>query len=375
MTATLEAAFRDAEGAERRFRHKRVLFVGSQSYDAPTVTVLQGLHRLGFRIFTPRQSNINSWFCNHVLKEPRRQAYDFALSNLHWGTRWSDHDRFAPGGTVRVLIDGTDHRRQDAWRDKAAYFAAAYGNHPPPPEPEDRPTARWAEPPGEYEPDVVFTSQKVPGDARTHYLPFGIQDEGLVLGDPARPAAERDVDVAYVPGPGRLRRRCERWVRLGRRLRLLPGRVHVGPVFGDPVAAPELEARIAADRVIQGWSRWRQSRDYFGLLSQSKLLVYPAVNPGHWWDSKRPWEALAAGCVVVMQRPTVDVAEYPVTELAPTAVYDSPWGMIRACRRLLADPAALEATRRASAAGARRYFAPVALARYFLRRVAQVTEA
>ena len=69
---TLEDIYQESKNSERYFKYKNVLFIGSESYDAPTITVIEGLQELGFNIFTIKKANINSWFGNKVIKNPKK---------------------------------------------------------------------------------------------------------------------------------------------------------------------------------------------------------------------------------------------------------------------------------------------------------------
>ena len=46
---------------------KEVLFIGSESYDGPTITIIEGLYKLGYKIYVYKKTNINSWFCNIII--------------------------------------------------------------------------------------------------------------------------------------------------------------------------------------------------------------------------------------------------------------------------------------------------------------------
>ena len=59
-----------AQGIERHFAYRAILFIPSESYDAAAITVIQGLDELGFKIYTFKP-NINSWFCNTVIPRDR----------------------------------------------------------------------------------------------------------------------------------------------------------------------------------------------------------------------------------------------------------------------------------------------------------------
>ena len=98
-----------SKNVDNMYPHKKILFIGSESYDAATITTLEGLYGLGFVIFTYKKPNINSWFCNTVIQSLAEITLkiDFVLSNMHWGVKWSLYDHI-PKTIKRVLIDGCD---------------------------------------------------------------------------------------------------------------------------------------------------------------------------------------------------------------------------------------------------------------------------
>ncbi len=77
---------------EQKFKKKKVLFIGSESYDAPTINVIEGLHTLGFEILVYKKLNINSWFCNTIIDslDSIDDNIDFVLSNLHFIINWTN---------------------------------------------------------------------------------------------------------------------------------------------------------------------------------------------------------------------------------------------------------------------------------------------
>jgi hypothetical protein len=369
----LEDTYRQSLHAERRFKHKAILFIPTESYDAPAIAVVQGLEELGFTIYTLHKPNINSVWCNRVVSSLDGLHFDFVLSNVHWGTRWDYYDHYRLHDRLKVLIDGDDnpHGRHN-WLDKVNYRQRTYR-----PRPKDLVTNRvvqpyrWCVPLGDYRPDILFVSQKSPRE-QAHYLPFGMLREYARFST-ARSA--RAYDFVHISARGGGKRK-----RLMAHLKQypLPGRSFAGFVTGREEHVHCDADRVRRDwdgrRVIHGWNRWVFSRNYFELLSDARALVYPGVNPGPHWDSRRPWEALACGCLVLFERPEVDMARYPVLELCPWAVYEDYAELGDKCRYLLGHAAAWERWRLEATSGAARYFAPVALARYFLSRVAEARD-
>jgi hypothetical protein len=63
----LEDTYQKTKKIEENFKHKKVLFIGSESYDRATITIIEGLYKLGFEIFVYKKLNINSWFCNTII--------------------------------------------------------------------------------------------------------------------------------------------------------------------------------------------------------------------------------------------------------------------------------------------------------------------
>jgi hypothetical protein len=384
---TLQRIYDESRDSEKHFAHKSILFIGSESYDAPTITVLQGLQQLGFTIYTLKKPNINSWFCNKVVETVNHLCFDFVLSNLHWGTRWSHYERYNLGSYLEVLIDGDDNHGlyrdyphldwnigngQEHWREKYRRYAWKYACDPPEAlkDMELQPY-RWVEPLGDYKPDVVFTSQKVPGDSLSFYLPFGIHEQyrGLYEG---RPTSERDIDFAHIPGPGVKRMRMERLMRFLARCRLLPGVVYTHEVRGEETAPDEIESLVAEDRNVHSYHRWAMSKAYFRVLNRTKVLVYPGLYHYPQWDSKRAWEAYASGCLVLLAKPEIDMSEYPVTEVCDFAVFDSHLEFVKKCRFLYSRPSFLDKLRLAAVERAWEYFSPVPIARYFLAKITTV---
>lgn len=364
----LDRTWRKAQGAEKASKHKAILFIGSESYDAATITVLQGLQELGFTVYTYRKPNINSWFCNQILAGiPSWLSFDFVLSNMHWGTQWHLYDELKLHGYPKVLVDGCDNRARHTWRDKYAFYCEKYkGKKRPEPDvlAQDIQPYRWMEPLGDYKPDLIFTSQKNPGDEKTIYLPFGIHREYLRFVQ-GKLGKDRSVDFANVPGPGDKRRELTAFLRSAG----LPGKIHNSKLQGRAIIPKAVESLVSQDSNVHSWHRWRAYKDYFRLLNDTKIFLYPGVYDRPHWDSKRPWEAWASGCLVMTEKPPVDMAEYPMTELCPLAMYHSFDNMVEKCQQFYCNPGLTEQLRLRAVEGALRYFTPVPIARYFLWKI------
>jgi len=367
----LDRTLRKSKDAEKAFKHKALLFIPSESYDAATITMLQGLHQLGFQVYTYRKPNINSWWCNQVVNSiPPWLKFDFVLSNMHWGTQWHLYNELKLNKYLKVLIDGCDNRAHHTWRDKYDFYCKKYQGRTRPTDDVLMKTVqpyRWMEPLDGYEPDVVFTSQKNPGDEETIYLPFGIHEQYRLFSE-ERAGADRTVDFANIPGPHQKRIDLTKF--LDKNADRLPGTIHNAKVEGGPWYPLGLEATIVADRNIHSYHRWACHRNYFRLLNRTKVLLYPGVrgDTPH-WDSKRPWEAYASGCLVMVEKPPIDMSEYPITELCPLAVWNSLDEMVDKCRYFHSHPGWTEQHRLRAVGGALRHFTPVPIAKYYLWRL------
>lgn len=364
----LETIYRECPASEVKFKNKALLFIGSESYDAPTITVLQGLSKLGFAIYTLKKPNINSWFCNIVVEAVDHLKFDFVLSNLHWGTRWSYYEQYKLCSYPKVLIDGDDNHGQESWREKYARYARTYVYDPLQTlrDMELHPY-RWVEPLGNYGPDLVFTAQKMPGDRTTLYLPFGIHEQYKALYE-RKPTEERNIDFAHIHGPGVKRVELQRLLSSLARLRLVPGRVYAAETRGEEFVADEIRSQVANDNNVHSYHRWTLSREYFRVLNRTKVLIYPGVYHSQ-WDSKRPWEAYASGCLVMLANPEIDISEYPATQICDFAVFRSKFELVEKCWFLYLRPAFLDHVRRTAIERAWKYFSPEAVARYFLYKV------
>ena len=340
-----------------KITHKAILYIGSESYDAPAITVLQGLQELGFEICVIAKPNINSWFCNVVVPENRIPQVDFVLSDLHWGTRWSRYATL-PRSLPRVMIDGDDEFWGKGWEYKFGQYWNRYRTDAPDSVKIAFPCPyRWVEPLNGYEPDVLFVSHKQAWQ-EAFYLPFGITREYLKAGAHRRNSA-RPIDFLHVPGHGKARARVDAMIHA----KDLPG-VAVSRKFRSTSDYPD--GIPSQGNRVHSWWRWGTDPAYFDALKRAKVLIYPVLKGFH-WDSKRPYEALAAGCMLLMQRPRCDQSDYPLDEAG--AYFEWPGGLEMACNLLLAD--GIEAARRRCVNWAALNLTPRPLAEYFLRKVTE----
>lgn len=361
----LEDVYQDSLNSERHFEHKRVLFIGSESYVAPVITVLQGLDALGFEIITIGKPNINSWWCNQMVDDPGDLVFDFVLSCTHWGTRWSYYERFGLYDYPKILIDGDDAQAGETWQERYRRYQEMYVYHPNYKiKDADICPFRWMEPLGDYQPDVLFVMQKQPGQAG-HYLPSGIH-HGYVEMAKGKDTGERSIDFCHVPGPGIWRDVMRDLLDLD----VLPGVVHNRSARGKAVYYDDIKDLAERDtKNVHSWHRWARWSEFYEVLNDSKVLIHPGIDHWPFWDCKRPYEGWACGCLVVMSRPCTDVGDYPPTEVWPEAVYDSYGELLDRARHWYVHPGELDKARRESYERAMKYFTPEPVARYFLKRI------
>lgn len=371
----LEEIYGAASNSETHFKEKKILFLGSESYDAPTITILQGLNDIGFKIYTIKKWNINSWFCNTIIDRPSSVKFDFILSNLHWGTRWQQYTTYDLLSYPKILIDGDDNRNWNTWQDKYAYYAQTYVHEPPDAVKEQEYAPyRWIEESTGFSPDVVFTSQKQFSDRNSNFLPFGIQKEYLTLNE-RKNTSERYIDFTHIQGPGRKRWITKHVLNCSQKVNLLPGRIFNSSIQGEKIIAREIEPYYhkekAENNVIQGYFRWTLDSSYYQVLNNSKVLIYPGIGRYPFWDSKRPWESYACGCMVLLAKPTIDTSEYSPTEICHFSNYSTFFELVEKCRYLYKRPQELDKLRIETVQRAVKYFSHVAMARYFLYKIHQ----
>lgn len=358
---TLDEIHAESRDSPTHFEHKRILWIGSESYDAPAVCVLEGLDALGFEVYTIGKPNVNSWFCNQAIDDPNRYRYSFVLSSLHWGTRWSHYDKYGLHGYPKVLIDGDDCFSQEhTWRDKHALWAERYGYEGDEAVKDaERQMRRWMEPLGGYKPDAVFTMQK--HDKDTYYLPSGIHRRYLAMNE-ALPLVSRHIHFAHFPTSGVWRDAMRDLLRIG----ALPGTIHNLATYGAPIYPDGVEPEAENVHSLQ---RLACCVSYYHILNRSKVLIHPGIDHWPFWECQRIYEGWACGCVVAMSVPRTNVSDYPPTEVCPEAVYSSHEELIRIAREFHDRPEYLEVLRAKSLRRSRRFFTPKPVARYFLHKI------
>lgn len=370
----LESLYQRNLNIEKRFKHRAVLAILPESCHAPVVTILEGLQELDFKVYVVGKSNVNSWFVNEVISDPRKVDFDFILGAFRWGTRWDHYNTFGLHDCFKVLIDSCDNRGVKTWEEKHNSYRRRFRGPMPPEEILNGVLQphRWVLPLSGYKPDLVFVSQKVRG-VKTQYLPFGIHREYLDLYENKK-GKERKVDFAHIPGRGPRRRELEKFLAENR----LPGRVFNRNVYGGPVVAKEIKSlamgnSLDGGRYVSSYSPWILYENYFGVLNNTRVLIFPGVSEKTpWWDAQRPWEAHASGCLVLYKTPTIDMSQYPVLELCKEAVYDAFAELVSKCKYFYQDQERLERLRLETVRKALRYFTPVPLARYFLSIVRNI---
>ncbi len=367
VTPELNAIYERALTISPRFKHKRLLFIGSESYDAPVVTVIQGLQDLGFEVFTIGKPNMNSWFCNHVVDSPDGIHFDFVLSNSAWGTRWSDYDRFNLRRFPMVLIDGDDNPMGlVSWREKHSLNRSRYPVADAAEMDAIIPQWRWMDSAIPPDPAVVFCSQRHPDDDESVFLPFGIQREHLGFSR-SIPFEERSLDFVCFLGSGRARKLMHWFLKIGGGMGVFPGKLAVEATHG-PYFVPAL-LRHSHKMDPDLFRCWAFDETYFDRLNHAKALVYPGVAGLPFWDSRRPWEALANGCLVLYGPPTIALGDYSLAGLSPFLQYNHLLDLTQKAWFLTRHPEAFKTLQTETIQAAKKYFSPKAIARYFLMEV------
>ena len=75
-----------------------------------------------------------------------------------------------------------------------------------------------------------------------------------------------------------------------------------------------------------------------------------------------------------MEKPCIDVSEYPITEICPFAVYNFYLEFIRKCRFLYKNQNFLDKIRKESIEKAKKYFTSKPIANYFLQKIKEKTK-
>jgi hypothetical protein len=387
MKTVLEDTFQKCLGIENKFPKKKVLFIGSESYDGATITIIEGLHNLGFEILTFKKDNINSWFCNVIIDDLTEinQNVDFVLSNLHWGTRWSLYDDINTNmiqtahliqtclkKVPYILIDGDDRIQENKisdWKIKYEKYLKQYKGASEEIKNKMLSPYRWMEPMLEnYSPDVVFMSHKFKINTDQIYLPFGINKSYFTE---QSINSKRTIDVCHIPGPGRYRQVTENILNNAKEGNLHDKNVWNQYVYGDMNVDDRIKNNCENDDNVHSWHRWRVCKDYQNTLVNSKINIISLINtynsPG--WESKRPYEGMAFGCFIMFQKqPDFDNQSYPIEEIDEDMLFkfEDYNGMIDKCKYLLENPDVLEEKRVKCHEKAMKYFTSEPITRYFL---------
>lgn len=291
----------------------------------------------------------------------------FALSNLHWGTRWSLYDKIQVN-CPKILIDGDDDLNIGNWKAKYEWHCSRYPVDPP----ESiksllQSPYRWMESLGNYEPDIVFCAHKSFSDQSSVYIPFGIHKQYYKLST-AKAIQNRQYTFAHFPGPGILRRKTEKTLRMYNRLFNPKPPIWNESIRDDNRGPEEVQEIINKDKNVHSWHRWTMSGGYFKILNESRILIYPGIDHWPFWDSKRPWEAIASGAAVLMQKPRIDTQGIGLDTIDTDFVFDGRYQLIRKIRqlqRLSKDQLAIKIQNFVSTA--QEQFSSVSIASYFLK--------
>jgi len=124
---------------------------------------------------------------------------------------------------------------------------------------------------------------------------------------------------------------------------------------------------VRRDNNVHSYFRWVLHRGYFSVLNDTKVLIYPNVYDRAHWDSKKIWEGLASGCLPLLEKPRIDMSQYPLTELCPQFEnYDE---LVDKAKWLYSNQGRLEQLRLRVYEGALKHFTPLPIARYFLWKI------
>ena len=226
---------------------------------------------------------------------------------------------------------------------------------------------RWIEDLNKYKPDILFTTQRTNIKEQGYYLPFGIAKE--YINTKINSLEKRPYDFVNIDGPGEKRKRMKKFLNFNSLLHLIPGKIFNGYVKGE-IEYPEKIKEIAKkDKNIHGYNRWGISKNYFQMLNNAKILIYPGIVDGGIWESKRPWESYANGCLVLMSKPNINCSDYPITELCSFAVYNSYYELTSKARFLYKNKETLDKYRLQATEDAHKYFTPKPIGNYFLKKI------
>ena len=376
----LEEIYQKTFSIEKEFTKKKILFIPCESYDDPTITIIEGLNKLGFEILVHKKFNINSWFCNKIIEnlDNIEDEIDFVLSNLHWGTQWSLYKKLSHKVPF-ILIDGEDRLhdwskhpnwKRSSWRDTIECREKKYKRNPPEHIKNlELSPYRWVEDLGNYNPDIVFKSQKYLINTNSIYLPFSVKEHYKKY-NKNKNLEKRKIDICHIGGNcGEYREIMAKHLdqyKLNSKYNIFNG-----IVYGDNNSDIKIKKYIDNDKNIHSWHRWRCCDKYYETLNNSKILINHGLDkywaPG--WDSKRLWEALSQGCFVLYQKQVdFDNSQYPIKEICDYSEYkfDNMKDLNNKLEYLLENKKELEKKTKNIVDNANKYFNSITITRYFL---------
>jgi hypothetical protein len=374
MTSILENTLKKTMNIENEFKHKKILFIPSESYDATTIGIIEGLNEMNFEILVYKKNNVNSWFCNKIIDslENIEDEIDFVLSNLHWGTRWSYY-KCLNHKVPYILIDGDDRIHGDDlsdWKNKYKNNIKNYRMATEEIKNKNLSPFRWMEKLENYEPDIVFFGQKYKVNKNSIFLPTSISNNYLKYFK-NREKYEKIYDVTNIPGPGTFRDHITYLVE-GICKNQLKLNVWNQKVYGNMLVPDEIRFFCENDNNVHSWHRWKIGKDYQEKLMSSKILIVPPVDkynaPGG-IGIKRVTEGLAAGCFILFhQQPDFDDSTYPIEELCPFSRFKflDYQDCMNKIVYLLKNPKALEFYKNKMYENALKYYTSLPITRYFL---------
>lgn len=379
----LEETYQKCLTIENEFKHKRILFIPTESYDDPGISIIEGLNDLGFEILTYQKSNINSWFCNKIIDslEGIEDKIDFVISNIHWGTQWSLYKKLFHK-VPYVLIDGEDRLheyskhpnwKRSSWRDTVDCREKSYKRNPPQNiKDKEQSPYRWVEDVGDYKPDIVFQMMKMKINTNTIYLPSGVHNSYYTYSkEYNKPLNKREIDICHIGGQyGEYRKIMTNY--LNEKYNNKNNyKIFNQLVYGDNQSDDKIKKQIANDKNIHSWHRWRFCKEYAEVLGNSKILIIHGLDkywaPG--WDNKRMKEAIASNCYVLFQlAPDHDDETYPKDEICKYSKYkfNDFKDLENKLEYLLSNPDILEKKRDDFLKNGNKYFNTKTIARYFL---------
>jgi len=346
--------------------NKNILFIGSESYDGPTITIIEGLYTLGFKIFVYKKTNINSWFCNTIIDsfDNIENEIDFVISNLHWGARWDLYNKINKK-IPYILIDSDDDNNNNNWITKYIKYCNGYGviNNEEIKEIEKQNllTKRQMIKIDNYKPDYIFKTQKFNNEGI--YLPFGINFSYLEFNKNI-PINERIIDICHFPGPGHHRQIMQNFINKNFKNYKVSNEL----IYGNMVVDDKIKVFCENDNNIHSWHRWKTCDNYFKTINNSKICIYVPAPGG--WDSKRPWEIVSQGSILLYYKtPGLLDQEYPLKQLGDFFEFKNYEELCSKCNLLLTNEDFLQEKSKQCYENAIKYFSPIFLGEYFLKKI------